>query len=144
MQLVHQLLSFYGTGADQHAIQNAWDHNASYQLPAQPSHSDVVKELDLSDPDHAQRYLGKGKHYPDFLAYFQREVDAKGWEAVLAERFFAGTEAADDLLVRLYAGFLHPLIQLMYGMEWKQPAIASVDSFFFFGSLETLRHPVQY
>lgn len=29
------------------------------------------------------------------------------------------------MLVRLYAGFLHPLIQLMYGVEWKQPAIVA-------------------
>lgn len=42
---------------------------------------------------------------------------------MLSEYLFAGSEAADDLLVRLYAGFLHPLIQMMYGLEWKQPAI---------------------
>lgn len=84
-----------------------------------------MKDLDLSTWDHAQSYLGKGKYYPDFLTYFQREVDTKGWEAVMAEYLFAGTEAADDLLVRLYAGFLHPLIQMMYGMEWRQPAIVS-------------------
>ena len=29
------------------------------------------------------------------------------------------------MLVRLYSGFLHPLIQLMYGVEWEQPAIVA-------------------
>jgi hypothetical protein len=28
-----------------------------------------------------------------------------------------------DLLGRLFAGLLHPLIQLMFGLEWAQPAI---------------------
>lgn len=69
-------------------------------------------------------------------------MSSKGWEAVLDEYLFSGTEAADDMLARLPAGFLHPLIQLMYGsrssssplltpkprltaveVEWKQPAI---------------------
>lgn len=48
-----------------------------------------------------------------------------GWEAVFAEHALAGTPAADDLLVRLFAGILHPALQLMYGMEWRQPAIVA-------------------
>lgn len=84
---------------------------------------DVVQEL--QSWEHAKEYLGKEKHYPDFLTFFQREIDAKGWEAVLSEYLFAGTESADDLLVRFYAGFLHPLIQMLFGMEFKQPAIVA-------------------
>lgn len=80
---------------------------------------------ELQSWDHAKAYLAKEEHYPDFLAFFQREIDAKGWEAVLFEYVFAGTESADDLLVRFHAGFLHPLIQMMYGMEFKQPAVVA-------------------
>lgn len=83
----------------------------------------VIEEL--QSWEHAKAYLGKEKHYPDFLSFFQREIDAKGWEAVLSEYLFAGTESADDLLVRLYAGFMHPLIQMMYGVEFRQPAIVA-------------------
>lgn len=54
-----------------------------------------------------------------------REGGGGGWEAVLAEHALAGTPAADDLLVRLFAGILHPALQLMYGMEWRQPAIVA-------------------
>merc|ERR1712000_44674 len=32
---------------------------------------------------------------------------------------------AKDLFGRLYAGFLHPIIQLMFGVEWEQPAIVA-------------------
>ena len=34
-----------------------------------------------------------------------------------------GDERADDMLVRLHAGFLHPMIHLGFGVEFKQPAI---------------------
>lgn len=32
---------------------------------------------------------------------------------------------ARDLFERLFAGFLHPMIQLMFGVEWEQPAIVA-------------------
>lgn len=47
------------------------------------------------------------------------------YEEVVNEYLFKGTKEADNLLVRLYSGFLHPLIQLMYGLEWRQPAIVA-------------------
>lgn len=121
--IVHHLLSLYGTGADAKAIQQGFDANTGYQWSAKPTHNHVVE--DLQTWSHASRYLGKGQYYPDFLAFFQREIERKGWEAVVSEYLFSGTEAAEDLLVRLYAGVLHPLIQLMYGVEWGQPAIVA-------------------
>ena len=42
---------------------------------------------------------------------------------MLQEYLFSGTEVAEDLLVRMYAGFLHPIIHLGFGVEFKQPAI---------------------
>lgn len=101
-----------------------------------PPHQSVVEDLllqkthkDDDDDGHHQsaaRYLGKEQYYPDFLAFFQREMDgAGGWQAVLSEHVLAGTERADDLLVRLHGGIMHPLIQLMYGVEWGQPAVVA-------------------
>jgi hypothetical protein len=49
-------------------------------------------------------YLGKEQHYSDFRVYFQREIDAKGVEAVVNEHLFAGDEHAEDLLVRTFSG----------------------------------------
>ncbi|KAG6356660.1 hypothetical protein INS49_014534 [Diaporthe citri] len=121
--IVHHLLALYGTGADAEAIQHGFDGNTGYQLPAKPTHKDVVE--DLQTWSHASKYLGRGQHYPDFLAFFQREIEQKGWEAVVTEYLLSGSEAAEDLFVRLYAGVLHPLIQLMYAMEWAQPAIVA-------------------
>lgn len=121
--IVHHLLALYGTGADAAAIQKGFDGNTDYQRPARPTHDHVVE--DLQTWSRASKYLGRGQYYPDFLAFFQREIESKGWEAVVAEYLFSGSEAAEDLLVRLYAGVLHPLIQLMYAMEWGQPAIVA-------------------
>lgn len=47
----------------------------------------------------------------------------QGYEKVLHEFCFKGDERADDMLVRLHAGFLHPMIHLGFGVEFKQPAI---------------------
>ena len=42
---------------------------------------------------------------------------------VINEYCLKGDERADDMLVRLHAGFLHPMIHLGFGVEFKQPAI---------------------
>jgi hypothetical protein len=58
------------------------------------------------------------------LRYFQDEMEQRGWQAVVAEHLFAEDNVRSrDLLGRLFAGLLHPLIQLMFGLEWAQPAI---------------------
>ena len=44
---------------------------------------------------------------------------------MLHEYVLKGDVAADDMLARMFAGFLHPMIQLMYGVEWTQPAMVA-------------------
>ncbi|KAL2760511.1 hypothetical protein ACRALDRAFT_2039136 [Sodiomyces alcalophilus JCM 7366] len=125
--IVHQLLSLYGTGADDKAIRKSFAHNETYQWPVQKTNPDVVDELTADWATAAPKYLGRGKHYPDFLLFFQREIDRRDGDftAVISEFLLRGDARADDLLQRLHAGFLHPLIQFMYGLEWRQPAIVA-------------------
>ncbi|KAH6611050.1 hypothetical protein Trco_001070 [Trichoderma cornu-damae] len=120
--IVHFLLSLYATGASPSVLQQAYAENHSYQIAAMSSHPDVVEEL-KSGWSEGCPYLGKGKHYPDFLKFFQDEIGERGWEKVLQEYVFKGDERSEAIFGRLFAGFLHPLIQLMYGVEWEQPAI---------------------
>lgn len=77
----------------------------------------------MHDSERFRTYLGKEKYYHDFLQYFSDQISAKGWEAVLNEELFKGDERADDMLARLFAGFLHPIIHLGFGIEFRQPAI---------------------
>jgi hypothetical protein len=93
----------------------------SYQRPAEQLEESIVD--DMHKPERFKIYLGQEDYYHDFLVFFQQEIDDKGWQNTLQEHLFAKTEHADDMLVRLYAGFLHPLIHLGFGIEFQQPAI---------------------
>ncbi|KAG6028781.1 hypothetical protein E4U41_000584 [Claviceps citrina] len=121
--IVHHLLSLYGTGASVPVLQAAYDANKSYQQKIIPVRDDVVKELQLDWSANAKKYLGLGKHYSDFLSFFQLEMDSRGWEAVVREFLCEETSKSRDIVQRLFAGICHPMIQLHYGLEWEQPAI---------------------
>lgn len=52
--------------------------------------------------------------YTDWLHFFQHEIEHHGsWQKVLAEYMFKEDDArSEDMQVRMFAGFVHPLIQL--------------------------------
>ncbi|RYP69759.1 hypothetical protein DL769_005190 [Monosporascus sp. CRB-8-3] len=118
----HHILALYGIGAPPESLEKAYKINEGYQRPAASPHEE------LRDWAAVKQYLGKGEHYADFLAFFQGEIERLGgWEAVLREYLFKeGDERSDDLQVRMFAGLVHPLIQLMYGVEWRQPAVVAM------------------
>jgi len=86
-----------------------------------PLDGEVIENL--HEPTQFKKYLGNERYYNDYLKFFQSEIDEKGWKNVLNEYLFARDERADDMLVRLFAGFLHPIIHLGFGVEFQQPAI---------------------
>lgn len=125
-QIPHHLLTLFGTGATADVFQKAYDENASYQIKASKPKPSIVEELEADYASAAPKYMGKGKHYASFLRFYQTQMESKGWEKVLAEYVFKEDDPiAYDMFGRLYAGFLHPLIQLMFGVEWAQPAIVA-------------------
>ncbi|KAH0840397.1 Oxidoreductase AflY [Fonsecaea pedrosoi] len=119
--IVHHLLTIYALGASPEEIQKAFDINKSYQRPQYPVNQGEVEIL--ADQDKFKGFLGKEKYFHDFEVFFQNEVEQKGWENVINEHVFARNEHAERMLVRMFAGFLHPLIHLGFGVEFKQPAI---------------------
>lgn len=126
LQIVHHLLSLYGTGAGIPALQKAFKDNASYQIRLRDPQTTALEELRADYASASAKYLGKGTLFPTWLTFFQGEMDARGgWEPVVKEYLFAETEAARDLQACLFAGLLHPIIQLLYGVEWSQPAIVA-------------------
>ncbi|KAI1800558.1 hypothetical protein F4811DRAFT_538506 [Daldinia bambusicola] len=120
----HQILALYGTGASPEQLRRGYDVNKTYQRPSIKVREDIVKEL--GDWEKAKKYLGKGEYYNDFLEYFQSEIAKLGWEETLLEYMFKGDERSEDMQIRMTSSFIHPLIQLMYGVEWKQPAIVAM------------------
>ncbi|KAI1342222.1 HypA protein [Xylariaceae sp. FL0016] len=120
----HHVLALYGLGASPSELMQGYDDNKGYQRAMYKVHEDQIAEL--KDWEKAKAKMGKEEHYSDFLAFFQQEIDHKGWEEVLNEYMFKGDDRSEDMLIRMFAGFLHPLIQLMYGVEWKQPAIVAM------------------
>ncbi|KAF2803118.1 uncharacterized protein BDZ99DRAFT_427605 [Mytilinidion resinicola] len=119
--IAHHLLTIFALGASPSTLKKQYDANKSYQRPVVALERSVID--DMHDPDRFKSYLGKEKYYRDFLVFFEKEIEQKGWENVLNEYVFAGDERAEDLLVRMYAGFLHPIIHLGFGVEFQQPAI---------------------
>ncbi|KAK9367926.1 hypothetical protein V1509DRAFT_105481 [Lipomyces kononenkoae] len=121
--IVHHILSIYALGASPEEIKAAYEHDKLYQRKPFPVDENVVQAM--SDKKKFEQFAGKENHYSNFLVYFQRELDAKGVGPVLNEHLFAEDGHADDLLVRMFAGFLHPLIHLGFGVEFNQPAIVA-------------------
>ncbi|KAH8805934.1 hypothetical protein F5884DRAFT_823493 [Xylogone sp. PMI_703] len=121
--IVHHLLSLYGLGASPSVLESQYNRNASYQYPPEPVEERIVQ--DMSDPSKFKKYLGDGKYYHDFLVFFQNEMEKNGWENTVKKYLFDGSEIAETIFVRMFAGFLHPIIHLGFGIEFQQPAIVA-------------------
>ncbi|KZM27933.1 uncharacterized protein EKO05_0010063 [Ascochyta rabiei] len=121
--IAHHLLTLFALNATPKEIQQGYDTNVDYQRPPEPLKDSIVD--DMHDPERFKTYLGKEQYYHDFLMFFQKEIDAKTWQEVLNEYVFARDERAEDLLSRMYAGFLHPIIHTGFGVEFQQPAIVA-------------------
>ncbi|ODM20900.1 hypothetical protein SI65_03953 [Aspergillus cristatus] len=119
--IVHHILTIYALGASPSEIKAAYDRNKAYQRPTLPVDESVVQSL--HDKAKFKEYLGKEKNYPNFLEFFQREIEQKGVEKVLCEYVFSGDENAESMLARLFGGLLHPIIHFGFAIEFNQPAL---------------------
>lgn len=61
----------------------------------------------LYDKAGFKKCLGRDKNYPNFLAFFQDEIEKKGVGNVLNEYLFSGDENAESMLARLFGGAYH-------------------------------------
>ncbi|KAK3046290.1 hypothetical protein LTS18_013403 [Coniosporium uncinatum] len=121
--IAHHLLTLWALAASPEQIQKHYDDNKSYQRNPVELERNVVD--DMHDPASFKKYLGDEHYYHDFLVFFQKEMEQKGWQNVINEYLFKGDVRADDMLVRSLAGFLHPLIHIGFAIEHEQPAIAA-------------------
>ena len=133
----HHLLAIYALGATSEELQRAYDDNKGYQRKQYQVKERNVE--DMSNNETFKKFLGKEQYFTDFQAFFQNEIDTKGWQKVLQEQLFAknrargGYACKDVCWVRPFPlsylnvlkpfRFYHPIIHLGYGVEFEQPAI---------------------
>jgi hypothetical protein len=96
------MLTLYALGASPSVMQRQYDANKTYQRPVVSPEN--RKPTDMHDPAKFKQCLGKQQYYHDYLIFFQKEMEEKGWENVVNEYLFSRSEQADDLLVRTFGG----------------------------------------
>ena len=121
--IAHHILSLFALGASPAVMEEQYGRNTRYQMPQFPVDDRVVE--DLRDPGKYLKYMGDEKYYQDYLVFFKSEIEKKGYEAVVNEYVLQGDEKADHMLAIMFAGFLHPIIHLGFGVEFQQPSIVA-------------------
>ncbi|KAJ5490539.1 hypothetical protein N7453_011364 [Penicillium expansum] len=119
--LAHHVLSLFAVGSSPELLQTQFDKNTSYQRQMKLPDNTIVAQM--ADAELFKSFLADGNRYTEFLTFFANEITQKGWQNVLEEYLFQGDERADDLLARMFEGYLHPIIHLGLGIEFNQPAI---------------------
>ncbi|XWW96385.1 hypothetical protein V2A60_004359 [Cordyceps javanica] len=119
--IVHHLLALYSTGATAEDIQRGYDNNKTYQLKRNEQGEKALQALRDNYDEATKEFFGRGRYYGDFLRFYQGEIDKLGWQETVL-KYLIGKE---QNFRRLFAGLLHPYLQLMYGLEWAQPALVA-------------------
>ncbi|KAI9926056.1 hypothetical protein MW887_004515 [Aspergillus wentii] len=119
--IVHFMLTIFALGASPETIQDQYEREDRRQRPCMPRDEKVIASF--TDKTEFMKHMYQEEHYANYLAFFQREIDAKGISDVLNQYLFAGDELAESLLSRMFAGLVHPIIHLGFGVEFQQPAI---------------------
>ena len=120
---VHSMLSIYVLGGTPEDLQRAYDDDGLHQEPMSAVDRAIVKEL--SNPDV---FLAKMYHldqYVNYLRFFEEEIEAKGWKAVIAQYVFSRTPVAEAMLAQLFEGAYHPIIHVGFGIEFEQPSLVA-------------------
>lgn len=99
---MHQVLTLYGLGAPSSVLEAHFKANSTYQKPPKPLREENV--VAMGTPEGFERGLGDMEYTHDYMEFFAREIEKRGVEDVLREYLFAGTERAEDMLVRLFSG----------------------------------------
>jgi len=119
--IAHHLLTTYALDASTKDLQHHFESNESYQRALDSYDEATVAKM--QDPAAFIELLGDEKQYKNFLQFFRNEIENSGWQAVVNKFVFSKDEVATKMLPLVFAGFLHPLIHLGFGVEFEQPAI---------------------
>ncbi|KAI2613404.1 hypothetical protein GGR54DRAFT_327326 [Hypoxylon sp. NC1633] len=119
----HSILTVLAMGGGPKQLERAYNDGTPIQRPLPPVDREVVKGF--TDPDRFRARMTLLPEYTNFLAFFEEQIEAKGWEAVVNEYCFSRTPVADYMLSQMFAGVFHPLIHLGFGVEFHLPSITA-------------------
>ncbi|RYP41573.1 hypothetical protein DL767_000915 [Monosporascus sp. MG133] len=120
---VHNILTRLALGATAADLELGFGDNLPGQRPL-PQKDDAVI-CDMATDDGFYNRLGQMDQYTNYMVFFEREIERKGWREVVLEYCFARTRNADAILARMFDGAFHPIIHLGLGVEFEQPSIVA-------------------
>lgn len=103
---VHHILSAYALGASDEDIQRIWVNEKEIQKQEVRRKPDMNLVKELYDRKRFVELISVHDRYPEYLEFFQYEIEKKGVVKTVQEYVFAGDEAADLMLKKMYAGAL--------------------------------------
>lgn len=121
--ITHSVLNVFALGGSPADLQRAFDDGVDIQCPTPLKDPAIIDAL--QNPDDFGKRTGHLDQYPNFLAFFLQEIEAKGWVAVVQEQVFGKSRNAEKMFAQLFEGLYHPLIHLALGVEFAQPSIVA-------------------
>lgn len=119
--MAHLYLSLFALGATPEELQKGFnDHQPIHRAPPALDEATVAG---FSEEKNFLAALSKGDQYANYLAFFEREIEKKGWKNAVQEYVFSRTPVAEAILSLLYEGAYHPIIHFGLGVEFEQPSI---------------------
>ena len=118
---VHNVLTSLALGATPAELQSAFEDNLPGQRPPPPVDEEAIRSFH----DEAKFYekIGDQTHYTNYLIFFERLIEERGWKDVINEYCFSRSRVADAMLIRMFDGAFHSLIHLGLGIEFEQASI---------------------
>ncbi|KAH8434288.1 questin oxidase family protein [Aspergillus melleus] len=116
--IAHHDITIWALGANPSTIRSQHDRNSLYQRQAMVIQDSVVK--DMADPAVYKRCLGREENFLNYCRFFEDEINRIGYQAVLQKYLVDGSEIADDMLCRIYMGYVHGIIHIGMALEFKQ------------------------
>ncbi|KAF9532871.1 hypothetical protein CPB83DRAFT_846517 [Crepidotus variabilis] len=120
---IHHILAAYDLGAKPALLQKIFNQDAPVQRPI------ILEEQDkgiVVDGSNWKRHVGTTHHdYNALYNFFSKQIAEHGISETLSSYVFDqnANKGGTLMLLRVFSGLLHPLIQIGYGLEFGHEAI---------------------
>ncbi|KAH8821288.1 hypothetical protein F5884DRAFT_82511 [Xylogone sp. PMI_703] len=114
----HHLITIWALGAKPATLRSQYARNALYQRKPLAVQKAVVS--DLADSRVFMRCLGHEDNFANFVRFFINEIKRYGYQEVLQKYLVGNNEISNDILSRIYMGYVHGIIHINLALEFKQ------------------------